>query len=522
MRAFMRSVAHRFDTLRWRLILSCFVAALTAMLTLEGVFVIAPGLIAMNTPQRPASLVQGLQKLAPQVAPQLRQNPPDQAQLLAALRNYKQPIFVTEGLTENFHNGATVNPGENAALWVIGRNGDALATLTPSGGSATALERARQSSATTAIIAAALRNDTQTSDLIQTTSDGLTVAAAPIRDTDGTMRGALFMSADLVSLLRPAYLLELLSLIPTVFLFAFIASIFGAIFGVLTARGLTQRLLRLTSAAGAWSKGDFTASARDTSQDELGQLARDLDRMAEQIQTLLAERKDFAVMEERNRLARDLHDSVKQEVFAASMQVAAARALVQRDPAAAEERLAGMERLLGQAKRDLATLIQELRPVALDGKGLVAALREYCANWSRDSGVSATVRAQGEQPLPWEVEQALFRMTQEALANVMRHSGATEVEVSIRWEPEALTLSVTDNGRGFDLTAVDGKGVGLRSMEERVAAIGGALSIYRAATGAGMTVEACAPLRGQAAPSDPAPGAATAENERAEKESSSP
>jgi NarL family two-component system sensor histidine kinase LiaS len=516
--------ARRFDTLRWRLILSCFVAALTAMLALETVFVIVPGVVAMNTPQRPTALVQGLQKLAPQVAPQLRQSPPDRAQLLVALRNYKQPIFVTEGLTENFHNGASVNPGENAALWVVGRNGETLAALTPSNNS-TALERARQSSAAKAVIAAALRNDTQASNLIQTTSDGLTVAAAPIIDSDGTMRGAVFMSVDLVSLLRPAYLLELLSLIPTVFLFAFIASIFGAIFGVLTARGLTQRLLRLTSAAGAWSKGDFTASARDTSSDELGQLARDLNRMAEQIQTLLAERKDFAVMEERNRLARDLHDSVKQEVFAASMQVAAARALIQRDPAAAEERLAGMERLLGQAKRDLTTLIQELRPVALDGKGLVAALREYCDNWSRDSGVSATVRAQGEQPVPWEVEQALFRVTQEALANVMRHSGATEVEVSIRWEPEALTLSVTDNGRGFDLAAVEGKGVGLRSMEERIAAVGGALSIYRATTGAGMTVEACVPLHGQAdgqpAFADPARGSATAEDEHAEKESRS-
>ena len=159
--------------------------------------------------------------------------------------------------------------------------------------------------------------------------------------------------------------------------------------------------------------------------------------------------------------------------------------------------------------------------MALDGKGLVAALREYCANWSRDSGVSATVRAQGEQPLPWEVEQALFRVTQEALANVMRHSGATQVEVSVRWEPEALTLSVTDNGRGFDLAAVEGKGVGLRSMEERLAAVGGALSIYRAATGAGMSVEACVPLHGRPAPADPASGTATAEDERAEKESRS-
>ena len=199
----MRSFTRHFDTLRWRLILSCFVAALTAMLTLEGAFVIVPGLIAMNTPQRPVTLVQGLQKLAPQIAPPLRQNPSDRAQLLSALKSYRQPIFIAEGLTENLHTGASINPGENAALSVLGRSGESLATLIPSGSSGTALERARQSSAASAVIAAALRNDAQTSDLIQTTSDRLTVAAAPIRDTDGTLRGVLFMSADLVSLLRP-------------------------------------------------------------------------------------------------------------------------------------------------------------------------------------------------------------------------------------------------------------------------------------------------------------------------------
>src|SRR5262245_56703684 len=186
------AIARRFDALRWRLILACFVAAFSAMVTLEGAFVVVPGVVAMTTPQRPTALVRGLQKLAPQVAPQLRQSSPDRAQLVSALKSYKQPIFIAEGLTENLHSGASINPGENAALTVVRHGGDALAALIPSG--ALALERARQSSAATAVIAAALRNDTQASDLIQTTADGLTVAAAPIVDSDGVLRGALFMS----------------------------------------------------------------------------------------------------------------------------------------------------------------------------------------------------------------------------------------------------------------------------------------------------------------------------------------
>ncbi|HEU5347008.1 MAG TPA: hypothetical protein VFU63_00215, partial [Ktedonobacterales bacterium] len=266
----MKSLARRLRTLRWRLMLSCFVAAFTAMMSLMVAFVVLPGVIAMNSPQRPVALVQGLQRLAPRIAPYLRQTSPDRARILAAVTTYREAIPVTEELTDSIHTGGDVVAGKNATLLVTGRNGEALAALMPATSSASDLSHLEHLSETKAVLAAALRKDTHTANLIQNTPGDPTVAAVPIVDSDGTVLGALLISVDLTALLRSLYAANLLALVPAVLLFAIIASIFGAIFGMRTARGLTQRLLRLTSAADAWSKGDFTASARDPSQDELG------------------------------------------------------------------------------------------------------------------------------------------------------------------------------------------------------------------------------------------------------------
>lgn len=234
-------------------------------------------------------------------------------------------------------------------------------------------------------------------------------------------------------------------------------------------------------------------TARDTSGDELGKLTRDLNRMAEQVKALLEDRQQLAIVEERNRLARELHDSVKQQVFATAMQVAAARELAESDAATTKARLAEAERLIGQAQQELNGLIRELRPAALGDKGLAVALREFCADWSRSSGIVAEVRTQGEQPAALEVEQALFRVAQEALANVARHSGATVVDVHLAWEPHELVLTVRDNGSGFDVGQREGSGFGLRTMRERVEALDGTLLVFGGQ--GGTRIEAQVPLQ---------------------------
>ncbi|HEX5441758.1 MAG TPA: hypothetical protein VFW76_12790, partial [Ktedonobacterales bacterium] len=240
----MRALRRRFETLRWRLIIACFVAAFTAMMTLAALFVIVPSIVIITSPQRPASLAQGLRKLSPRIAPYLRQTPPDRSRIDAALASYNEPIVVTEALTNNLRNAGSVIPGKNAVLLVVGRDGQVLAARAPAALSHDALAHIQRLSGSKAAIAAAMRNDTQSADLVQNIAGEPTVAAAPIVDTDGTMRGALLLEVDLAALLRPLYFSNLLALLPTVVLFAIVASIFGTLFGLLTARGLTRRLLR--------------------------------------------------------------------------------------------------------------------------------------------------------------------------------------------------------------------------------------------------------------------------------------
>src|SRR5258708_32236345 len=98
--------------------------------------------------------------------------------------------------------------------------------------------------------------------------------------------------------------------------------------GLVVSGSITPRLRNITKAAGAWSQGDFQVTVHDTSRDELGQLAQDLNSMAEQVRTLLITRQELAVVEERTRLARDLHDSVKQQASANALLILAARKLL--------------------------------------------------------------------------------------------------------------------------------------------------------------------------------------------------
>jgi two-component system, NarL family, sensor histidine kinase LiaS len=310
----------------------------------------------------------------------------------------------------------------------------------------------------------------------------------PLRDDDGRLLGALILTLPLPALnaqtLGPVLMMVVYSLIPL----TLAAGLIGALFGFLTARNLTRRISAVAQAADSWSRGDFTAVAHDPSHDELGQLSRRLNLMAEQLQNLLHTRQELAALEERNRLARDLHDAVKQQIFAAAMQVGAAKALLPGNPEAAATQLVEAESLSRQAQRELTTLIQELRPAALGDQGLAAALRHYAAGWSRQNGIPVDFKAEGERPLPLPAEQALFRVGQEALANVARHSQATQVNMRLDWEKTAVVLTIADNGRGFDSQAQN-NGFGLPGMRERLAAQGGRLEIS-SRPGQGATVRA--------------------------------
>ena len=263
----------------------------------------------------------------------------------------------------------------------------------------------------------------------------------------------------------------------------------GAIFGWLVTRGLRKRLATLSAASQAWSSGDFSVSPRDPSGDEIGELTRNLNGMAEQLQTLIHNKDELARLEERNRLARDLHDTVKQQTYAARMQLTAAKNLLSSDLTAAAGHIDTALQLNRETQQELKLIIDELRPAALQGKGLAHALKEYAARWQEHTGIKVESVVSGERSLPLEVEQALYRVLQEALSNIARHAEADTVRLSLNMSPEQVTLVVADNGRGFDVNATSPNSYGLTGMQGRLSEVGGTLKV-ESTPSAGTTVTA--------------------------------
>jgi NarL family two-component system sensor histidine kinase LiaS len=267
---------------------------------------------------------------------------------------------------------------------------------------------------------------------------------------------------------------------------------FGALFGFVMSRGLTQRLARLTAAADAWSEGNFAVQPEDNASDEISNLGQRMRHMAERIQALLQAGQELAALEERNRLARELHDTVKQHTFATLMQVRAARNLLGDQANPAVDHLLEAEALLKTSQQELGLLITELRPAALEGKGLAGALQEYLETWSQHACIPADFEVKNARPLPFDVEQALFRVAQEALANVARHSRASAVSVRLELTPEAACLEIRDNGVGYNPEEKT-TGFGLNSMRQRMAAVGGSIGV-ESSPGSGAAIRAALPF----------------------------
>jgi signal transduction histidine kinase len=329
------------------------------------------------------------------------------------------------------------------------------------------------------------------STLVTSTSEekGITSLVAPIM-SEQKIRGALLVRAQHVQF----HSSDLWSYAPSFLLYAggsllifFVGAGFvGLVFGVVTAHSLVRRIRRILTSVDGWSQGDFSLVVHDTSQDELGQLAQRLNTMAGQLHTLLHTRQDLAQLQERNRLARELHDSVKQQVFALSIWVRNTKALIGRDEEAARFQLTEAEQVIRQTQRELTALIRELRPVALEGKNLAQALRDYLSHWQEQTGISAALEVSGEDQVSPAIEEAFFRIAQEALANVARHSQASLVALQLE-VGEVVTLSISDNGCGFEEKLVHQQGVGLSSMRERMHALHGSIEI-QSTKGKGTTI----------------------------------
>jgi signal transduction histidine kinase len=201
--------------------------------------------------------------------------------------------------------------------------------------------------------------------------------------------------------------------------------------------------------------------------------------------------RELSVMQERARLARDLHDAVSQKLFSVRVKARAAAVLVDRDPARAIEEIESVSALAGQAHAELRAVIDGLAPPELAAGGLAGSVRGYAALAGRTYGAEVIVRAADLPDLDPQRATVVYRVAQEAIGNAVRHSGSKRVTVCLSGRQRRVVLEVRDQGSGFDPSAPQA-GLGLASMRERADSVGGRLSIASAA-GTGTQVRLSIP-----------------------------
>ncbi len=483
-------LTNRFQQLRWRLTLTYTAVTIGALLTVELILlgVVGIGIVALvNSGFIPVQLIEAASAdYAPILQFYLAQTPPDQEGIAGWLERVGTVTSLTLPLSFEATDEMLVVGGDGRLLAVrpVDLLENELLGQPLDGNSIPGMAEPLQAALSGAEDPESLYT------LVE--ADQKVVIALPIWDEPHQqVLGVLVAIGEMPTVWSQfGDVLPILGI--SLLFFAIVAGLAGTVYGFLAARRPVQRLNQLSEASLAWSQGDFSVHVDDPSGDELGQLAYRLNDMAAHLEQLLDTHRELIVVEERNRLARDLHDSAKQQAFAAAAQISAARKLIASDPDAAAGHIKEAERLTKDLRTELSNLIQQLRPAALESKGLVDAVREYAEDWSRQNGIAAEVHVQRQRSLPLEIEQVLFRIVQEALANVARHSQANQVEIRLVYSKQDITCAINDDGLGFNPDEIR-SGFGLRSMGERTETLGGTLSI-ESSPGEGTTVSLSIPI----------------------------
>ncbi len=271
----------------------------------------------------------------------------------------------------------------------------------------------------------------------------------------------------------------------------------------LSQRFLARPIAEMLGGVRAITAGDLDVSVSVTSNDEFGELAASFNQMTDELNRRTRElaqtsaelqlketQVKVAALEERQRLARELHDSVSQALYGIALGARTAQTQLERDPAKLTEPLDYILSLAEAGLSEMRALIFELRPESLQNEGLVAALTKQADALRARYKLDLVTHFDPEPDLPLEVKEALYRIAQEALHNVAKHAHATRVELSLHYNESEFVLDIRDNGKGFDTAREYPGHLGLKSMPERAAQIGGEFHIESApGTGTIITVQ---------------------------------
>jgi signal transduction histidine kinase len=205
----------------------------------------------------------------------------------------------------------------------------------------------------------------------------------------------------------------------------------------------------------------------------------ELQEAHQQLQAYTERAEEIAVLQERNRLARDLHDSVTQSLYSLTLFSEAARHLAKEQGYKNIEQQIKQIGVIGlQALKEMRLLVYELQPPELERDGLVRALRRRLEAVEGRAGVEARVEVDEFVRLPGSVEQELFRIAQEALNNSLKHAAATSVVVYLRQDSGCIEMEIVDDGVGFEPGKLDSGGMGLKNIRERTERLGGTVTVH--------------------------------------------
>lgn len=283
----------------------------------------------------------------------------------------------------------------------------------------------------------------------------------------------------------------------------------GGYFGIKGSYLIKGRLGDILVAVSNLRSGKLAGRISSYENDEIGLIAEELDGLADYIQEqvhsvqrLAEERSSLAqsahaaaVMEERQRLARDLHDVVSQQLFALSMMSSAALKVFDRDSEKAKKQLKEISGIAAKAQGEMRALLLHLRPIQLSDDtlcdGIIKLIHELRGKTTIDFQASID-----EIELSKAAEEHLFRVVQEALSNILRHADASKIKLTLTEKEDYTYLFIGDDGKGFDPHIERVASYGLKTMRERCEEIGGIFNI-RSKQGEGTYIEIRIPLKGR-------------------------
>jgi len=228
--------------------------------------------------------------------------------------------------------------------------------------------------------------------------------------------------------------------------------------------------------------------------DELALIEAGINLMADDLEDREKEARGYQsrLKGERTRIARDLHDSISQLLFSVVLNSEAAGTLVESDPQLASTHIKSVRVAAGEAQKQMRQLLSERSAGAVEG-GLGGALRTYLSDFTEREGIEATFAIEGEKRKGMAMERELFRIAQEALNNVAKHSQATSASVSLIFNTGQVRLRIEDDGIGFD-TFQSRAGLGLQNIRERAEGLGGQLAV-ESVSGKGTKITVEIPLK---------------------------